>query len=210
MSPYQCTSTTRPSSPWEGQLIYETDTNRILVYNASAWVMMVAADSPPGMELVKVVDVSSSSTNVTSCFSSTYRVYRIIFDAIKTNGTDPFTLQLLSNTTPATSGYTKQRFYAQGATVGGSYVSSQSSIIAGYTASNVEQSISCDVFDPNATVITKFIFQQVYHDGTNVSYMEQGTASHTTTSAYDGFSLSCGSNSFTGGTIRVYGYRNSI
>ena len=27
-----CTSTTRPSSPYEGQLIYETDTDRILVY----------------------------------------------------------------------------------------------------------------------------------------------------------------------------------
>jgi len=162
----------------------------------------------PGLVLVKTVDVSGSSTNVTGCFSATYRVYRIVFDAIKTNGTDALTLQLLSNTTAATTTYTKQRLYAQGATVGGSYVSSQSSIIAGYTASNVEQSISCDVFDPNAAVITKFIFQQVYHDGTNVSYMEQGAASHATASAYDGFSLSCGANSFTGGSIRVYGYRN--
>jgi hypothetical protein len=162
----------------------------------------------PGLVLIKTVDVSGSSTNVTGCFSSSYRVYRVIFDAIKTNGTDALTLQLLSNTTAATTTYTKQRFYVQGATVGGAYASSQSSIIVGYTASGVEQSISCDVFDPNASVITKFIFQQAYHDGTNVSYMEQGTASHATASSYDGFSLSCGSNTFTGGTIRVYGYRN--
>lgn len=32
-----CTSTTRPSAPYEGQMIYETDTDRVLVYNGSAW-----------------------------------------------------------------------------------------------------------------------------------------------------------------------------
>ena len=32
-----CTSTTRPSTPFEGQRIYETDTNRELLYDGSAW-----------------------------------------------------------------------------------------------------------------------------------------------------------------------------
>lgn len=36
----QCTSGTRPSTPVEGQYIYETDTDRTLVYNGSAWVIM--------------------------------------------------------------------------------------------------------------------------------------------------------------------------
>lgn len=34
------TSTTRPATPYEGQVIYETDTNRVLVYDASAWVVI--------------------------------------------------------------------------------------------------------------------------------------------------------------------------
>jgi hypothetical protein len=38
MSPMQVTSSTRPSAPWTGQTIYETDTNRNLQYNGSAWV----------------------------------------------------------------------------------------------------------------------------------------------------------------------------
>ena len=33
-----CTSTTRPASPFEGQKIYETDTDRELTYDSSAWV----------------------------------------------------------------------------------------------------------------------------------------------------------------------------
>lgn len=33
-----CTSSTRPASPYEGQMIYETDTDRTLVWDGSAWV----------------------------------------------------------------------------------------------------------------------------------------------------------------------------
>lgn len=38
IKPGVCTSTTRPSVPYEGQLIYETDTDLILAYNGSSWV----------------------------------------------------------------------------------------------------------------------------------------------------------------------------
>ena len=37
VKPGVCTSSTRPASPFEGQMIYETDTDRVLVYNGTAW-----------------------------------------------------------------------------------------------------------------------------------------------------------------------------
>jgi hypothetical protein len=37
MKPGVCTSSTRPASPYDGQMIYETDTEKTLVYNGSAW-----------------------------------------------------------------------------------------------------------------------------------------------------------------------------
>ena len=40
VKPGVCTSSTRPASPYEGQMIYETDTNRVLVYNGSAWTTL--------------------------------------------------------------------------------------------------------------------------------------------------------------------------
>lgn len=36
-APGVCTSTTRPTNPFEGQMIYETDTDRMLVWNGSSW-----------------------------------------------------------------------------------------------------------------------------------------------------------------------------
>jgi hypothetical protein len=39
------TSSTRPSSPFEGQMIYETDTQKSLIYSGSAWVEIVDLDS---------------------------------------------------------------------------------------------------------------------------------------------------------------------
>lgn len=38
IQPGICTSTTRPAVPYEGQMIYETDTDRTLVWNSSAWI----------------------------------------------------------------------------------------------------------------------------------------------------------------------------
>jgi hypothetical protein len=33
-----CTSTSRPGAPFNGQLIYETDTKKVYIYNGSSWV----------------------------------------------------------------------------------------------------------------------------------------------------------------------------
>ena len=37
VKPGVCTSTTRPASPYDGQVIYETDTDMVRVWNGSAW-----------------------------------------------------------------------------------------------------------------------------------------------------------------------------
>ena len=57
MSPYQATSSTRPSSPWTGQTVYETDTNTNLQYNGSAWVCI----TPKGASVLTDQSTSSAS-----------------------------------------------------------------------------------------------------------------------------------------------------
>jgi microcystin-dependent protein len=43
-----CTSATRPAAPTEGQIIYETDTDKTYVYAESAWQEVSASGSPTG------------------------------------------------------------------------------------------------------------------------------------------------------------------
>lgn len=40
LRPGVVTSTTRPTNPYEGQVIYETDTDKVLVWNNSAWLFL--------------------------------------------------------------------------------------------------------------------------------------------------------------------------
>lgn len=59
VKPGVCTSATRPTVPYEGQLIYETDTDRVASYNGSAWVYLT------GTSFVEWTAYTPSNTNVT-------------------------------------------------------------------------------------------------------------------------------------------------
>ena len=84
LRPGICTSTTRPTTPYEGQVIYETDTNRTLVWDNSAWV-----DPSTGKTgqsgLVLITQGTSSGTtayNYDGVFTTSFRNYRVILDNI--------------------------------------------------------------------------------------------------------------------------------
>ena len=39
-----CTSATRPSGPYTGQMIYETDTKNFFIYDGGTWVSVGSAE----------------------------------------------------------------------------------------------------------------------------------------------------------------------
>lgn len=55
-----CLSTNRPVSPYKGQMIYETDTDMMAVWNGSAW-RYIAATTPTNGTVLQVVSVNQSS-----------------------------------------------------------------------------------------------------------------------------------------------------
>jgi hypothetical protein len=68
LRPGVCTSTTRPASPFDGQLIYETDTNRVAVYDTSSWVYKTPASTTGSVLQV----VSTTKTDTYSANNSTF------------------------------------------------------------------------------------------------------------------------------------------
>jgi hypothetical protein len=66
-----CTSGTRPASPAEGQTIYETDTDRQLVWNGSAWVAPSVTYRPPMCRVKQTSGASiSDATNTILAFNA--------------------------------------------------------------------------------------------------------------------------------------------
>jgi hypothetical protein len=62
IKPGVCTSSTRPAVPFEGQMIYETDTDKVLVYNGSAWY--ANWNLPWGVQ--NLASVTTSDTTITT------------------------------------------------------------------------------------------------------------------------------------------------
>ena len=85
IQPGVCTSTTRPASPYTGQCIYETDTNKMLVWNGTAWypnwntawgvvARVQRATSTTGIGTTETVDLTTPSfTAVTG------RLYKLTY-----------------------------------------------------------------------------------------------------------------------------------
>ena len=92
IQPGVCTSSTRPTSPFEGQVIYETDTDRTLVWSGSAWV---GTGSLAGLQI-------DSSGRVTTPLRPAFRYHGWTIDASgMRGGTAP--LNVGSHLTIATS-----------------------------------------------------------------------------------------------------------
>ena len=62
IQPGVCTSSTRPTSPFEGQAIYETDTDLMLIWNGTAWVETVSMLTKAPRGIVQLVQSTGTTT----------------------------------------------------------------------------------------------------------------------------------------------------
>lgn len=158
----------------------------------------------PGLVLVKsqTVGTTVTSVDVTDAFNATYDNYLITYSGTCTNTGQ--VLQFRLGTT-AQNGYYGSLLY-------GAYASStEDSVndnntqlwthVAGGTGSRVNL---------NATITSPFLstdttFFSAYHDGANSGHK---TGWLNNDNSYTSFQIVVSSGTITGGTIRVYGYRN--
>lgn len=205
IQPGVCTSTTRPASPFEGQYIYETDTNRTLVYDGGAWVMTVDADTPPGMELVKVQTVGSavSSVTVSSVFSSTFDSYKILY----TGGTGTSGAWLFFNLNGTPQGWYGNLYYANFASGSVATVGMSNATNCNYVGGCISSTFDANIELRGPNTTTPTFLNSPFIDANNAG---QTVGCLANTTSYTGFTLTPNTGTLTGGTIRVYGYRNTI
>ena len=208
LRPGVCLSTTRPTVPYVGQTIFETDTNKMLVWNGTAWVIPNSpAQNPQGLELIATQTIGSGVTNVTvsNCFSSTYDNYRVILNSTGSSA-GSVGIRVGSSVTE----YYGFLFYGEWTAITPSSQHSNNLALHRYIGgcSGASQSVhaSCDILSPFKAEYTRFS-NGTYLDTTSIG-TSQGI--HKVASSYSSCELLFqGGGTMTGGTIRVYGYRNS-
>jgi hypothetical protein len=166
----------------------------------------VALTSDPGLILVKTQTVGTgvSSVTVTSAFSSTYDNYLITLEGGTISADGDINIKLGASAT----GYYAFLNYGDFSsnTVLGAARNNQTQFNwVGGGAAGQSAHVHVQVFGPNKAAYTKLL------NGTYQSGGGYGTVQgeHRVATAYTDFILTPGAGTLTGGTIRVYGYRNS-
>jgi len=209
IQPGVCTSTTRPASPYEGMVIYETDTNKTYVYNGSAWVMTVSADTPPGMEFLGTTSFSAQSTiQFTSIFSSTYRNYRCILEMTASSGTN-FYIRFLVGTTVQTGNILSTNAYNQlsAGSISKNTRADQYGLI-GAAFPTYTSNYLIDWMNPQLSDYTSYYANGVGGRSNTDSDFNQTFARNIATTQIDGFEITTASSPTMTGSMRLYGYRN--
>ena len=157
-----------------------------------------------GLWLVKSQTIGTGVTSipVTNAFSADYDNYRIIIENTTTNGTASHLMELTGQTTLY---YNAGEFFLWG--TGGSTFFNPVATSAWTLSANVANGFYThsiiDLINPQkATVTSGSVVSQSGNGGYNAQLLNSNTISST------GFTISKSGNTMTGGTIRVYGYRN--
>ena len=175
---------------------------------ASGDVLLASDMNAVGLWLVKTQTVGTgvSSVTVTGAFSSTYDNYRITW----TGGTlsTGTLVSVYMGASPAANGYSGGR---ASVTVAGVANGNGDNNNTNWSYAGVGGTNSCnmafDLFNPNLTTRT-WIFSQYFEFLTATAFGTYVGILDNTTS-YTSFTLDpSGAATMTGGTIRVYGYRN--
>jgi hypothetical protein len=211
VQPGVCTSSTRPASPFEGQAIFETDTDRMLIWNGTAWVIPNApAQNPTGLELVESRTVTNiGEVILENCFSATYRDYQVIVDITNGTANQEMNMQFRAGgVTASSAAYHFAQFgtVANGTASNTTTGSAAQQIPITFIPATQQNSTNYFIGQPFLTGFTMFSGDWLYDDGG--TYIGRRTIGrHRVSASYTGLRIST-ANAWTG-AVSVYGYRNS-
>jgi len=170
-------------------------------------ILTAAQMNQVGSWLVKtqVVGSAVSSVTVTGAFNADFDNYKIIYDG----GTASSNVSLTFQLSGATSGYHYAILVNQynSSTPAGVVTTTGASFVEAGRSSTTRNSMNIEVFNPFLTAQTGYRTASVDYLTPNGFVLSGGGFLNNTTS-YTSFVIAPASGTISGGTIRVYGYRN--
>lgn len=153
----------------------------------------------------QTIGTTVSSVNVTSAFSATYDAYKIIISGGISSANANLALQLGSTTTGYYAGYVESN-YSTATLAGNSNNNAASFTLAGYASQNNAISFNAELQSPFLSKPT--IFNAFTGPATSGAGSRYGAGFQSATTSFTDFTLTPSSGTLTGGTIRVYGFKN--
>lgn len=187
-----------------GDILAASDMNAVGLWkNTTATVTSVGGTSATASNGTITIGSGNTSVTVSGAFSTTYDAYRIIISNLTVSASG----QLRYNNDGATTNYSYGNPLVTIATgvFDSNRGAAQAYIDLGATTTSQGNAFSFDVINPFlavATIFTGFGYQN------STTFGGVGTGIHTTATSYTGFRLVPSTGSLSGGTIRIYGYRN--
>lgn len=214
MQPGVCTSTTRPGSPYDGQVIYETDTDKTLVWNGTGWVYLsTSRTNPNGLDLI----ASGSFTSVNSVslpnntFTSTYRNYMLNIN-LTANSSDSNPLWWrgrVSGSDNSTSNYfygLRGTRFSDGLTTSGGFGASQTvGMLTRLQNPFTTGSVTATFFGPQLSSNTTYITQATGRGNGDPDSILNGGGYFGASTSFDSLSFIANVGTISG-TYEVYGY----
>jgi len=204
IKPGVCTSATRPTVPYEGQLIYETDTDMVAAYNGSAWVYTHSS----GLVLIRTRTFSTaSSVAEDSVFTSTYQNYLLIYDLTAATGTNSdLQYYFRSSGTDTTTGYVTEFQTQYAGTLTSGEVAS-GLIGAVHTSYPTYSQGTVNIHSPQAARAKILLVNAGWVSSLGQPRQLRFFTYNGSTTQFDGIKIFPSAGTITG-TMRIYGYRN--
>jgi hypothetical protein len=192
-------------------MYYNTTDKHFYGWNGTAWVIPnQTTTNPNGLELIKTQTVGSgvNTATITNCFSSAFTNYKVIYTGGTLSANDIGARFGPTSVSGYNTQYYSTLFYANGNV--GSFALAQTNNqdhmawVGG--GSTTAAYASFDVMNPYEPTWSRF------HGGAYQNNLAIGiqTGEHRSTGQFTDLTLLGGGGAtMTGGTIRVYGYRNS-
>ena len=212
-----------PSSPIEGLIVFQKDTNELKIYDGASWVTMLDTDTPPALQLIKPTSVSgtgvslsgfktviSSATSATinGIFSSAFTSYQIFCSRMGTTTYPYISYQLCAAGTANTGTYGSGRISGQSMTpasynnVGGT----SAPFMAGGNSFTLKPNTGTLTLDgPFLTGYTAFTSLAAG----DYAQVEIFAGIHQVSTSFDGIKIFASDNSAFIGNIIVYGVTGS-
>jgi hypothetical protein len=207
IKPGVVTTATRPSSPFVGQLIYDTTLSQTLAWNGSAWVVQTGG-------LVYITQATPSAVNsvsINDCFSSTYQNYKIVFNATTSVGVNSYLsmrYRLSGSDTITQYSYTELNTDGTSVSTSASALGNTLQPIGYIDPTYKGMQYWIDLQDINQAVKTKCYILTSNASAAGAYTIRNLGGVQDATTQFTGITFTTSGTSFTG-TIRVYGYANS-